>query len=28
LLVDARHLPEPVQVELHRHGLIPYVPGS
>jgi len=27
LIVDARHLPEPVQVELHRHGLIPYVPA-
>jgi len=28
LLVDARHLPEAIQVELCRHGLIPYVPAQ
>jgi len=28
LLVDARSLPEPLQVEAWRQGLIPYVPGS
>ena len=27
-LVDARHLPQPVQVEARRRGLIPYVPGQ
>jgi hypothetical protein len=28
LLVDARHLPETVQVEAWRRGLIPYVPAQ
>lgn len=28
LLVDARHLPEALQVEAWRRGLIPYVPGQ
>jgi len=28
LIVDARHLPEPLQVEAWRRGLIPYVPAQ
>ena len=28
LIVDARQLPEQIQVELHRHGLIPYIPAQ
>lgn len=28
LIVDARHLPQQIQVELHRHGLIPYIPAQ
>jgi hypothetical protein len=27
-VVDARHLPRDVQQELHRRGLIPFVPGE
>jgi len=26
LLVDARHLPRPLQEEAYRKGLIPYLP--
>ncbi|HEY5877964.1 MAG TPA: hypothetical protein VIU11_03580, partial [Nakamurella sp.] len=28
LIFDARQLPEPVQAELFRRGLIPYVPAQ
>lgn len=28
IIVDARHLPESVQAELHRLGLIPYIPSQ